>query len=245
MFKNVPHKKKLFTIPEEKRTCDTCGSVLSAVGEEFVCSEIEYIPAKIKVIDYYKETFECRNCRKNEQPYMKKPEVPCVVIQHSYASASTVSWVIHQKYELAVQLYRQEQEWASMGVSLKRSIMSNWIMAVYRDWLAPVEELLHRKLLEENCLHADETPVQVLNEPGRKNTTQSYMWLYRTGKLSKRLSGLSAYRCVQRIRKSNVCQKMLLLDPSKTEVCRSTSKRTKKCRRTPFGTGNPVHKQAF
>lgn len=33
---------------------------------------------------------------------MKKPEVPCVVIQHSYASASTVSWVIHQKYELAV-----------------------------------------------------------------------------------------------------------------------------------------------
>jgi len=70
--------------------------------------------------------------------------------------------VIHQKYEFAVPLYRQEQEWASMGVPLKRSIMFNWIMAVYRDWLAPVEELLHRKLLEENCLHANETPIQVL-----------------------------------------------------------------------------------
>lgn len=186
MFKNVPHEKKLCTIPEEERTCDTCGNILSPVGEEFVRSEIEYTPAKIKVVDYYRETFECRNCRKNEQPYMKKPEVPCAVIQHSYASASTVSWVIHQKYELAVPLYRQEQEWASMGVPLKRSIMSNWIMAVYRDWLAPVEELLHRKLLEEKCLHADETPVQVLNEPGRKNTTQSYMWLYRTGKQSSK-----------------------------------------------------------
>ena len=89
MLKNVPHEKKLCTIPEEERTCNTCGSILSPVGEEFVRSEIEYTPAKIK-------------------------------------------------------------------------------------------------LLEENCLHADETPVQVLNEPGRKNTTQSYMWLYRTGKQSSK-----------------------------------------------------------
>ena len=49
--------------------------------------------------------------------------------------------------------------------------MANWIMAVYRDWLAPLEELLHKKLLEQTFLHADETPVQVLNEPGRKNNT--------------------------------------------------------------------------
>lgn len=81
-----------------------------------------------------------------------------------------------------------------MGVPLKRSIMSNWIMAVYRDWLAPVEELLHRKLLEEKCLHADETPVQLLNEPGRKNTTQSYMWLYRTGKQSSKPVVLFEYQ---------------------------------------------------
>ena len=31
------------------------------------------------------------------------------------------------------------------------------------------------KLLEQNYLHIDETPVQVLLEPGRKNTTDSYM----------------------------------------------------------------------
>ena len=61
MFKNVPHEKKLCTIPEEERTCDTCGNILSPVGEEFVRSEIEYTPAKIKVVDYYRETFECRN----------------------------------------------------------------------------------------------------------------------------------------------------------------------------------------
>ena len=28
MFKSVPHEKKLCTIPEEERTCGTCGTIL-------------------------------------------------------------------------------------------------------------------------------------------------------------------------------------------------------------------------
>lgn len=106
---------------------------------------------------------------------MKKSPMPYPVIQHSYASPSTVAWVIHQKYELAVPLYRQEKEWADLGVTLSRATMSNWILASYRDWLSPVVGLLKEKLLEQNYLHIDETPVQVLLEPGRKNTTDSYM----------------------------------------------------------------------
>lgn len=30
-------------------------------------------------------------------------------------------------------------------------------------------------------MHADETPLQVLSEPGRPATSKSFMWLYRTG----------------------------------------------------------------
>ncbi len=32
---------------------------------------------------------------------------------------------------------------------------------------------------------ADETPVQVLKEPGRKATTKSYMWVFRSGEFDK------------------------------------------------------------
>ena len=109
---------------------------------------------------------------------MKKSPMPYPVIQHSYASPSTVAWVIYQKYELDVPLYRQEKEWADLGVTLSRATMSNWILASYRDWLSPVVGLLKEKLLEQNYFHIDETPVQVLLEPGRKNTTDSYMWVY-------------------------------------------------------------------
>lgn len=130
------------------------------------------------MIDYYCETFECRKCRKDGGPYIEKSPMPYPVMQHSYVSPSSVAWVIHQKYELAVPLYRQEKEWENLGVRLSRATMSNWIVTSYRDWLSPVVELLKKKFLEQHYLHIDETPLQVLNEPGRKNTTDSYMWVY-------------------------------------------------------------------
>lgn len=185
LLKDIPHEKKLCTLAEEDRFCVTCGDILYSVGEEFVRTEIEVIPAKVRVIDYYRETFECRSCRKKGEVYMEKSPMPTAVMQHSYASPSTVSWVIHQKYELAVPLYRQEKEWEALGVNLSRATMSNWIITCYRDWLSPITKLLHEKLLEQPYLHVDETPVQVLNEPGRKNTTDSYMWVYSSIKESK------------------------------------------------------------
>ena len=43
-------------------------------------------------------------------------------------------------------------------------------------------EELHRQLVKREVLHADETTLQVLHEPGKKAQTKSYMWLYRTGR---------------------------------------------------------------
>ena len=97
---------------------------------------------------------------------------------HSLASASTISWLIHQKFELGIPLYRQEKEWEALGLSLSRATMSNWLLCVYRDWLSHVVGHLRQELLKQEYLHIDETHVQVLKEPGKKNTSDSYMWVY-------------------------------------------------------------------
>lgn len=181
LLKNIPHVRRLCTIVEPDRFCDECETALVPVGEEFVRTEIEFIPAEVRVIDYYRETFECRSCRKKGLPYMEKSPVPNPVIQHSLASPSSVAWVMHQKFVNALPLYRQEKEWKTLGVKLSRATMANWIIAASRDWLMPIVERMQQMLLKEKYLHADETTVQVLNEEGRKNTTKSYMWVYSTG----------------------------------------------------------------
>ncbi|WP_201779653.1 IS66 family transposase zinc-finger binding domain-containing protein, partial [Oxobacter pfennigii] len=97
LLKDIPHDKRLCTLVEEDLFCEECGTVLVPVGEEFVRTEIEVIPAKVKAIDYYRQTYECRTCRKNGKPYMEKSPMPSPVIQHSMASPSTIAWVMHQK----------------------------------------------------------------------------------------------------------------------------------------------------
>lgn len=194
LLKDIPHEKRLCTLPEGERRCKDCGNELVPVGQEFVRTEVEFIPAKLRVIDFYRETFECRSCRKNGQPYMNKASVPAQVLPHSIASASSVAWVMHQKYVNAMPLNRQEQEWHSIGLALSRATMSNWIIGAVRDWLSPLADLLHREMLRQNYLHADETTVQVLQEEGRRNTTVSYMWVYATGKSSEKPVRLFEYR---------------------------------------------------
>lgn len=104
--------------------------------------------------------------------------LPESVIPHSYASAESVAFVMKQKFVNGVPLYRQESEWKQMGLDLSRTTMANWIIYSSEHWLKPLTDRMHEILLESKHAHADETPVQVLNEPGKKATTKSYMGVY-------------------------------------------------------------------
>ena len=178
LVKSIPHSKVLHTIDDSEKICEKCGGTMVRVGEEFVRTEVQFIPAKLKVIDHYRETYECRACRKRGTPYMEKAPVPYPPVMHSLASASTIAWLIHQKFVLGIPLYRQEKEWEALGLKLSRATLSNWLLVVYRDWLQYVVCRLKQELLKQNYLHIDETHVQVLKEPGRKNTSDSYMWVF-------------------------------------------------------------------
>ena len=73
-----------------------------------------------------------------------------------------------QKFVMGSPLYRQEQEISRKGIHLSRQTMSNWILKATEEYLVPVYECLHRELLNRDVLHADETTLQVLHEPGRE-----------------------------------------------------------------------------
>jgi hypothetical protein len=80
------------------------------------------------------------------------------------------------------------------GFVLSRQTMANWMIYGSRHWLEPLYELIKSRMLEEDVLHADETEVQVLKEPGRAARTKSYMWLYRNGRYSRTPSVIFEYQ---------------------------------------------------
>lgn len=67
-----------------------------------------------------------------------------------------------------------------MGIELTRKTMSGWAIAV-AERCSPLVDLLRKELQSGPVIHCDETTLQVMREPGRKNTTQSYMWVMRGG----------------------------------------------------------------
>lgn len=102
------------------------------------------------------------------------------LLQHSMASPSSVAWTMYQKYVNHLPLYRQSKDWSNLGLEISRDTLSSWIIKTADEYLKPVVDQLRTHLLKENYLHVDETPVQVLKEPGRNNRTKSYMWVYFT-----------------------------------------------------------------
>ncbi len=181
-FRGLPVEKVLLDVPEEERICGVCGSPLEKIGEEFVRRELQFIPAKAKVVEYYSASYGCPNCKKEaESPYIVKGKDGHAHTVHGMASASTVAWVIYQKYFNGMPLYRQESDWKQCGTDISRATLANWVIWNSEDFFQPMYDFFRRKLLERQFIMADETPVQVLHEPERNAQSKSYMWLYRSG----------------------------------------------------------------
>jgi transposase len=105
---------------------------------------------------------------------------PAQILPKAIAHSSLLAEVVTGKFVDGLPLYRQEKIFAREGIELSRQTLSGWIVQLATP-LAPVMAALKQHLTQGPVLQIDETPVQVLDEPGRANTTKSYMWVYRGG----------------------------------------------------------------
>jgi hypothetical protein len=71
-------------------------------------------------------------------------------------------------------LYRQSAIYARAGVDLDRSTLADWV-GQGSALLAPLAEAITRHVKAGAALHADDTPVPVL-DPGRKKTKTGRLW---------------------------------------------------------------------
>ena len=181
-IKGIPVEEILVDLSEEEKTCPQCNTQLKLIGRETIRHEIEYIPAQVKVKKYVSLHYGCPECKETEEPYIIKAKTEQKpLMKHSLASSSSVAWTMYQKYANGMPLYRQEKDWKQYGIELSRSTLANWIIYNASQYLDPLYEYFHRCLLKRKFLMADETTTQVLDEPGRRPQSKSYMWLYRTG----------------------------------------------------------------
>lgn len=90
------------------------------------------------------------------------------------ASPGLLAHIAVSKYQDALPLYRQEQILTRIGVDLPRATLASWMIQA-GVLIQPLINLLR------DLLQMDETPVQVLKEPGKTAQSKSYLWVQRGG----------------------------------------------------------------
>ncbi len=175
--KDLPRVDVIHDIAEDQKVCG-CGCRLSKFGEE-VTEKLDIIPAKIRVLRHIRYKYACKDCEgvEDDGPTVRIAPVPIQLIPKGIATEGLLAHVIISKFADALPLYRQEKIFDRLGVDLSRATMSNWVIAV-AEACQPLLSLMEKDIRSGPLINADETPLQVLKEPGRSNTSKSYMWVY-------------------------------------------------------------------
>jgi transposase len=176
----LPRVEVIHDLPEDEKVC-ACGSPLSKIGEE-VSEKLDYIPAKLQVIRHIRYKYACKSCEgvETEAGAVKTAPPPAQIIPKGIATPGLLAYILVSKFCDALPFYRQTKIFHRLGIEIPRATMANWAIQVARQ-CRPLLELLHTEILSGPLVSIDETTVQVLKEPGRANTTQSYMWIFRGG----------------------------------------------------------------
>jgi transposase len=183
MLTGLPKEIEEYILNPED-TCPKCGSQLKIIGKQFIRTEVEFIPAKLKVKQIVRQVVKCESCATldsaNQSPVFVKAAIPVPVLPHSISTPSMVAQVMYQKFVRGLPFNRQEKDWFRMGLVLTRADMANWVIRCSEEWLTPIYNRIHEQILSSEVMHMDETRIQCNKKDGRKASSDSYMWVMRS-----------------------------------------------------------------
>jgi transposase len=167
----IPRVEILHDLPDEQKVCSEDGTALERIGEE-VCEQLEFVPAKLRVLRHVRPKYACPTCRTG----IHTAPLPPQPIPKSLASPTLLAHVAVSKYADGLPLYRQETMFQRLGIDLPRASLAHWMVKT-GELVQPLVNLLREDLLASGFVQCDETRYQVLKEPGKAATSQSYLWV--------------------------------------------------------------------
>jgi transposase len=156
--------------------CPDCGGDLRLVGED-VSEILDMIAAQMKVVQIARLKKSCRRCEK-----MVQVPAPSRPIDGSMAGAGLLAHVLVSKFDDHLPLYRQNEIFARLGADIPDSTLVDWCGRACQV-LAPLADRIATKIMASDLLHADDTPIRVLDRSLRdkglgKGVKKGRIWAY-------------------------------------------------------------------
>lgn len=171
--KDLPREVVVIDLPEAQKTCPHDGSQLRELGRE-VSERLDVIPMQMKIIETHRLTYVCPCCEK-----FNTAKVTAHLVPKGIPTAGTLAFIATAKFCDGLSLYHTSNIFKRSDVEIGRGTMAHWMVRTGEE-VQPLINLLNDVAFESGYKQIDETPVQVLNEPGKKATSKSYMWVRTT-----------------------------------------------------------------
>ena len=174
----LPRVDVLHDVPEADRTC-ACGIPMVEIGED-ISEQLDIVPMQVRVLRHIRKRYGCAT--KQHAPVTAA--LPAQALPKSNASADFLAMLLAVKFVDGMPLARFENVLERHDAPVPRQTLARWVIGS-GGVLQPLHNLMRDVLLDGSLIHMDETVVQVLKEPGKAPTSNSYMWVQTGGPPNK------------------------------------------------------------
>ena len=144
---------------------------------EEVYKRLHIIPETFIVDEHHVHVYASKD---NDGTIVRAPR-SVDLFRNSIVTPSLLASIINGKYVNALPVERQSRTFKTNGIKLEPNTMSNWIINGAERYLSLVYNRMHELIYDSKVIHADETPVKVMqiDKTKIKNGKKTYMWVYR------------------------------------------------------------------
>jgi transposase len=142
-----------------------------------VKEELQFIPAQLKVLEYWQEKAVFEQDGDERILAAARPVHP---LGKCTATTSLLAYIITSKYADGLPLYRLEHMLKRLGHEISRTSMAHWVIRL-DDVFKPLINLMREVQNSSDYLQADESRMNVLKEDGKTAQSDKWMWLTRGG----------------------------------------------------------------
>ena len=174
--KELPRRIEVIPVSDDNMQC-ACGACKTVIRYE-TKELIHYQPCVIEIVEQRREVAAClKGC----DGQIVTAIAPKQILPKIKATEEFLSFLAISKLDDRQPLYHLERQLSERhGIDCSRQTMARWLIDLMTP-LQPIYNLLKDYVIDYDVASCDATTLQVLQEPGRKAETKSYVYCIRGG----------------------------------------------------------------